>query len=673
MKPKFLLTVFTAFIVVCTSNAQDFRLGKVSLQELKEKVHPKDSSAVAAVLFEKAENKLVYNQENGFEIELVVRARIKIYKKGGYDLANKSLRYYLVNNSREKVSFSEVATYNLVDGKIEKTKLKSDGEFDEVINKYWGQKKIVMPNVKEGSVIEYEYVLHSPNIGNPRDWYFQSDIPVNYSEYINSIPEYFVYNTNLKGFISPKVTVEKHNKSLRIDSKERVTGTGFGTTRTNFSSEDIPYTETRTTYLVENMPAIKEESFVNNIRNYTTSLEQELSMTQFPNSMPKMYSTNWDAVVKTIYDYEDFGLELNKTGYFEEDLNQILKGITSVEEKIAVIFTFVKTKVKWNGYHGYSCEEGVRKAYKTGVGNVADINLMLTAMLRYSELNANPVLLSTRSNGISFFPNRTAFNYVISAVETDKGLILMDATEKYSVPNVLPLRDLNWSGRLIRKNGSSEDVDLMPKVNSKEFANVALDVDTHGVINGKVKLYHANHEALRFRQNHIVTNKDAYLESLENKNNNIEINDYVRENELDLAKPIIENYTFKDTKTAEIINNKIYLSPLIFFSLRENPFKQEVREYPVDFGYPIQEKYSITLKIPEGYEVESLPKAMTVDGGENIGMYKFVIGNNNGVIQIVSTSDIYSPIVTPEYYQVLKDFFQKSIEKQNEKIVLKKI
>jgi hypothetical protein len=57
------------------------------------------------------------------------------------------------------------------------------------------------------------------------------------------------------------------------------------------------------------------------------------------------------------------------------------------------------------------------KAYKDKTGNVAEINLMLTAMLRYAGLNANPVLVSTRSNGIAMFPNRTAFNYVIAAVE----------------------------------------------------------------------------------------------------------------------------------------------------------------------------------------------------------------------------------------------------------------
>jgi hypothetical protein len=50
---------------------------------------------------------------------------------------------------------------------------------------------------------------------------------------------------------------------------------------------------------------------------------------------------------------------------------------------------------------------------------------MLTAMLRYAGLTANPVLVSTRSNGIAPFPNRTAFNYV---AETPKGLVLLDAS-----------------------------------------------------------------------------------------------------------------------------------------------------------------------------------------------------------------------------------------------------
>lgn len=671
MKFNFFTITLILFLTVGIAQAQDFKLGKVSIEELKEKIHPRDSAAAAAVLFEKAENKLVYSQEHGFSIELVVKARIKIYKKEGYDWANKSVRYYLSNASKESVMFSDVVTYNLVDGKIEKTKLKSDGEFDEMINKYWGQKKITMPNVKEGSVIEYEYTLRSPNIGSPRDWYFQSDIPVNRSEYINYIPEFFVFNTNVKGFIQPKITVEKLNKNILLSSKERVNNGQV--TSTNFVNENVPYLETKTTYVVENMPAIKEEAFVNNIRNYTTSIEQELSMTKFPNSMPKSYSTDWESVVKTIYEYEDFGPELNKTGYFEEDLKTVLTGLNSQEEKINAILNYVKSSVKWNEYYGYSCNDGVRKAYKDKTGNVAEINLMLTAMLRHAGLNANPVLISTRSNGISFFPNRTAFNYVIAAVENGDQLILLDGSDSFSVPNVLPFRALNWFGRLIRKDGSSIAVDLMPKELSIDQKTMSFSFNEKGEVVGKIRSQKTKHRASLFRENIKGEKEDTYLEKLENNNNKIEISEYSRNNEKELNLPAVESYSFLGTNLIENIGGKFYIDPLLFLTHKQNPFKQENREYPVDYGFPFLDKLAVTIEIPEGYKVESLPKSTTLKMNEDLGVFKYLIGLNGNTIQVSVSNQINSSLVSADDYVNLKAYYQKMIEKESEKIILSKI
>ena len=70
-----------------------------------------------------------------------------------------------------------------------------------------------MPNVKEGSVIEYKYTIRTNNIGMLRDFDFQTDIPVNYSEYKTYIPEYFIYNTKMKGFVMPQDPVEKYQKA----------------------------------------------------------------------------------------------------------------------------------------------------------------------------------------------------------------------------------------------------------------------------------------------------------------------------------------------------------------------------------------------------------------------------------------------------------------------------
>jgi hypothetical protein len=426
------LVIVIAFLSFTNINAQEFKLGKVTIAELEEKVHPKDSSAVAAMLFNNGNVRFEYIEGQGLLMILEVKTKIKIYKKEGYDWANKAVSKY-IGTDGEIVHFSDAATYNLVDGKVVKTKLDKNGEFDEQINKYYGRKKIVLPNVKEGSIIEYSYTLRSKSIADIRDWYFQASIPVNHSEYDITILEYLTYNKQTKGYVYPKIT-----------------------------NENAYNQQSRTKFVLENIPAMKDENFVNNIDNYKASVSYELAMINIPGKYYKTFSSDWESVTKTIYDNDSFGEELNKTGYFEGDITKLLTGLNTQPEKIAAILNYVKSSVKWNDYTGYSCNDGVKQAYKDNTGNIAEINLMLTAMLRYANLTANPVLVSTRSNGIAMFPNRTAFNYVIAAVETAKGLVLLDASDKFSTPNVLPLRDLNWIGRLIRKDGTSEGVDLMP-------------------------------------------------------------------------------------------------------------------------------------------------------------------------------------------------------------------
>ncbi|WP_281227810.1 DUF3857 domain-containing protein [Flavobacterium aquiphilum] len=667
------LTYLLLILFCLNANAQEFKLGKVSIAELEQKKHPKDTAAVAAILFKKGEVKFQYIQGEGFKVITEVAMRIKIYKKEGYDWANYAIRFLPGTGSiKENVLYSDAVTYNLVDGKIEKTKLKSEGEFEEKMDRYWSRKKITMPNVKEGSVVEFSYRITSNRIGTLREFYFQNDIPVDYVEYKTYVPEYFIYNSKMKGFITPQINIEKSPKSFVITSKER-TGSGFNTTTTNFSTDKIEYIETKTTYITKDMPSMKEEAFVNNIDNYTTSLVQELSMTKYPNEPLKPYSTDWDAVVKTIYDNDDFGAELNKTGYFENDLKAVVAGLTTQDEIVSAVLNYVKSTVKWNEYYGYSCNDGVKKAYKDKSGNVAEINLMLTAMLRSAGLKANPVLISTRANGISIFPNHSAFNYVIAAVESNEGLILLDATSKFSTPNVLPFRDLNWMGRLIRKDGTSEEVDLMPKKASNNSVTMVYSVDASGKITGKLRYLRTDHNAMRFRSEIENVKEEDYLEKLENENEKIEIADYKRANEKDVKMPIVETCSFTGANLCEIIGEKMYINPLLFFTKEQNPFKQEVREFPIDYGFPFKDSYTINISIPSGYMIETLPKSTALNMEGNIGAFKFISQTTDNIIQLSISHQINTPIVSADYYSMLKDYYQGMIAKETEKIVLKRI
>ncbi|MDI1257617.1 MAG: DUF3857 domain-containing protein [Flavobacterium sp.] len=671
MKTRIATVITLLMVTILTVNAQKFELGKVTIEELQEKNHPREVSAPAAVLFERGSTYFTFSESSGsFQITTEIEVRIKIYTKEGYEWSNKTIQYYTGDNPGERVDISKAYTYNLVNGKIEKTKLKSDGEFTEKINKFWSTKKITMPNVKEGSVIEYKYTIDSPYTSTLPQWTFQSSIPVNYSEYKTAIPEYYSYNAAFKGFIAPVMTKESKSRSLNITSKER---NGDYVTKTTYTTDRIDYSESSVTYVEKDLPAMKDEDFVNNINNYTSSVSHELSMVKWPNSPIKTFSTDWESVAKTIYDRDDFGVELNKTGYFEDDIKALTAGLTNDAEKTAAIFNYVKSNIKWDEYYGYSCNEGVRRAYKDRIGNVAEINLMLTAMLRYVDITANPVLVSTRSNGIPLFPSRSAFNYVIAAVELPGHVLLLDATEKYAMPGILPVRDLNWFGRLIRKDGTSAQIDLIPNNVSKEVVNLMFSVNSNGEINGKMRTQFSDQKALAYRQRNVGLNKDAYLEKLENENNKIEISEYARENELDLGKPVVESFSFKETKGTDVIGDKIYFSPLLFLAEIENPFKQEKREYPVDFAYPTEYKYNINIEIPDGYVLESMPQPSSISTENKMGVFKFSIANTGNKIQVIVVSDMNEAIVPAENYQMLKDFYQKMIEKQTEKIVLKKV
>jgi hypothetical protein len=667
IRNKILLLCCIIFYISAT--AQTFELGKVSKAELEEKSHPLEPGAEAAILYESGTTYLEYSDKDGFTMVTEAEIRIKIYSKSGYDWANKSISYYVGQNPSETVDFSKAVTYNLVNGAIEKTKLKSEGEFQESINKYYSQKKIAMPNVREGSVVEYKYAIRSPYLSTFPTWNFQNKIPVNYSEYVTRIPEYYTYQTNLKGYITPKLEKSSATRSYTFTTKER---SGNYVTSTTFDTERINYNDNITTYKAEKMPSIKDENYVNNVMNYTSSIDHELSMVKFPNKPIKSYSATWDDVVKLIYESDSFGAELKKNNYFEADLSPILNEQQTKPEKIALIFNYVKSRMNWNSFRGYNCNDGVNKAYKAKVGNTAEINLMLTAMLRYAGIDANPVLLSTRGNGIAIFPNRTAFDYVIAAVEVENGLIFLDATDKNSLPDILPIRTLNWWGRIVRPNGSSAEVDLMPKSNSKDVVNMIATLDGDGKLNGNIREQYFDYNAFLYRVNYRNVAQESYLEKLEQRYNGLEINEYKSASD-DFSKPVVETYTFNHNASAEIIGDKMYFSPLFFFREEENPFIQETREYPVDFIFPNQDKYAFTVNIPEGYVVESLPQSLSLKMGENVGNYKFMISSTGKQIQLISTLDINEAIVAPAEYETLKSFYKQMIEKQNEKIVLKKV
>lgn len=670
---RFFSSICTVLFCITFSFSQKIELGNVTINELTQKQHPNDPSAPAAYLFQKGTTTFDYSESDGFYISTVIESKIKIYSKDGYDFGNFQISFYTPSSgSAEKVVISKAYTYNEVGGKIEKIKLKSASEFTEKINKNWSQKKIALSEVKEGSIVEYKVEIRSPYITNFPVWDFQKAVPVDYSEYNTHIPEYFFYNIHQKGSLAPEVKQVTRTNSINLSYKENVlTGNVMQMPKT--VSEKVEFKENHTTYILQNIPAIKNESFVNNINNYRVALHHELAGRRMPNSGYDDYATNWETVTRSIYESESFGEELKRTSFFESDVNSLIGGVSDVNTRAFIIFNFVKERMTWNERYGFVTDEGLKKAYSQKSGNTADINLLLLSMLRYVGVDANPILLSTRSNGVPLYPNRTAFNYVIVAIEIPDGLILLDASNKFSVPNILPTEALNWNGRLIRKNGSSTAVNLMPGFLSKEATTVIAALSEDGIMSGKVRVQESEYNAFLYRNSSFGLSQQSSIERLEKSHNGIEVTEFKVVNESDLSKPIVRDFSFAHNNLVEVISGKMYFSPMLFFALSENPFKMDTREFPIDFIFPRSDKYAISITIPEGYTVEFLPEASNIVLEDEMIVFKYNVKQVGNIIQLAAQIDINQAIVAPVYYEMLKGFFKAFVEKNNEKIILSKM
>ncbi len=671
MKKVFISLLMMLFI--SQFYAQNYKFGKVSKEELLEKVYPLDATANAVVLYKKRYTSFSYMAGKGFLIDTEIHERIKIYNKEGYDWATKRVRLYTPKSGdKDDVSILDADTFVLENEKIESYKLRKSDIFNEQYNKYWSDEKFTMPNVVDGCVVEWRYKITSPYKSIDKVD-LQLAIPIKKLECKIVIPEYYVYNVRQVGFETIEYVESSKNEGFTVSGVQRDNGNPMMVTQQQ-QGQRVDYRSKVLEISKDNMPALFEEPYVNDIDNYRSSLQFELSAVNWPNEPIKYYSSDWGDVVKTIYDEAEFGAELKKTSYFEDDLAPIMNANTDPSKLMSAIFEFVKKKVKWNTYRGVFTEKGVRSAYKDGIGNTADINLMLVAMLRAAKLTANPLVLSTRDHGIPLFPTINGFNYVIAAVEIGDKRYLLDATDAYAMPNVLPKHDLNFQGRIIKDDKTSEVVDLMATEPASTSTIMSVQLDDSASLSGFIRTSYTNLHALEYRNNYSKVTEETMLTKLGERYSGLEISEVKLSNKEDITFPITELFTFSANNSADIIGNKIYFKPLFFNSVSKSPFKLEKREFPIDYGTANSYTTRVSIAIPEGYKIESLPESVAFALKDNLGVFRYQVSKATETsISVYSSLQINSSILPSTIYTELKKFYSAMVDKNLERVVLVKI
>lgn len=650
------LVLVSLLLASIVSFSQTMDLEDVTVEMLLKNQSTIDNNANAEVLYEKALVTFMLS-DGKWKYQMEVTKRIKIYTKDGYEEANIEIPYYegKQKTDEEDLKYITAKTYYLEDGKVKMQKIKKKDIYKVELNEFFSAKKFTFPKVQDGVVLEYSYIEQSPHIQTLPKWYFQSTIPVAYSEYETQIPvQFFGYRSQLRGYNQ----LLTENREFR----SKVVGLLNGNYNKINQSKYYGYA----------FPAIESENHINNISNYITSIFFELSSYKLNtlDNMNVLVST-WDDVANALKKSATYSKELKRTSYFENDIDEILDGENTDFEKASEILAFIKKKVKWNKINGRYCSDTLDKIYEEGIGSVADINIMLTAMLRYAKFEANPVYVSTISNGIPVFPTITGYNYIITRVLIDDTFYLLDASNPYSGFNLLPSRTMNWKGLELTPTENNE-VELVPKKQSKINFNVFAKINNDGTLIGQCRVYYFDQFALNARNAFTETSEEKVMETYQENLKANDLYEFSQTNLNDLELPLVQTFKFDSINSyIEKIGEKLYLSPLLFLTSDENPFQAKDRNYPIDYTYPKQYIYRLIIELPDAYQIEYMPEN-NIFKLANLLAFKYVVNESNGKLIIDVSKDIFTHTVPPAYYHSLREYYITMLDKENEKVVLVK-
>jgi hypothetical protein len=648
-----LLALLQLTIYSCFAQGNGFPFGAVSSKELAMTNYAGDSLATALVLDEFGE---VYFNESTGNMIVEFHQKIKILKLDGVRYGNFTFTLRKNENDFEKLIAVEGATHVLSSGTIKRFDLDKKSVFREE-NRNYTKVSFTLPNVTVGAIVEVKYIFSSPFILVLYPWEFQADTPKLRSEFRALIPANYVYNASLRGYLKLST-----NETKVIRDCFSIGGAKADCSLLRFEMKDIP--------------AFREEEFMTAKSNFLSQINFELSEIRYFDGRHDKVTKEWKDVEQELFEHQDFGNQIKKArNILDDKVKEITNGTDDPLQKAKLIFNWVKRHYTWNEYDGKYADKGVKFALENSKGNVGDINLSLLGALQLAKLDANPVILSTRSNGLpnSLYPVLSEFNYVIVQLQIGEQVYLLDATEPLAGFGLLPERCLNGTGRLLAKKDSRE-VQLISKAKEKSVTSLNISLREDGTLAGTMRVISYDYKALeKRRQIQSFGKVENYSASLERewslqtvRNMSIE---YLGEHE----KPLTETMEIEFNRDDLANVNRVYFNPFVVGRWTTNPFKLKERNFPVDFGTPQEETVLVVVEYPPGFTFDEMPKDVAMALPNKGGRFTFSCGNIGNKLNITYTLSLSKAIYEAQEYPYLKELFARIVQiRQTDLVLIKK-
>jgi hypothetical protein len=646
---RYLLSLATIFLLTATlalSGSLAFaepKPAKDVLEGAPEKSDYPNSDAVIML------NKRVVNVKKNATKSFTVFNRVKVFNKEGRQKFGEVTIPYIAGSGQPELNHIRTIT---PEGKVIKpdkdairdvtpAKLQDYPMYSDVKNKV-----ISMPGLTNGAIIDYSYTL-TPERSFLKDdfsssWLFRSKQPVINSHYQVSYPtDMDVQWTSFGADLSPLVEEEEGRKTL--------------------------------TWKQSNLPKI----------------------TQQP-GMPPVRRISDRILVTSIESWEYYASEFWKLAKGRAAVNsairkkakELTKGLTTEQEKIQAIYNYVATKIRYVAIElgrGKVQPHKASEVFRNKYGDCKDKATLMVSMLDVVGIEAHPVLILSGLNAKTDFeepPPAKGMNHAIVAVETDKGLDLMDPTCDVCPYDYLPDSDRGKKAlAIVPEDGEVKKIvktDRFDPADSQVNVSQKVTIDEKGNTETSIEISHTGYNSYSlksFLESYSkVRRKQIYRGVLSQLESGARLENFSVSNLEDVDKRLKLKLSYKKDGLADSLGNSLVFQtpPTLRIPLDRN-FDKSVsltvkeRKYPVQL-VPATFTQKTEISVAKGSEVV-LPDGVSVEN--KWASYESSYEKSDGTIKLTRKFTKKASEVPVEGYGAFQKLVNKMSKDRSNKFQVK--
>lgn len=515
--------------------------------------------------------------------------RIKVYSDEPLSIAEASLvgiPYYFADGI-EQILHIEGVTHQPDDSR---SFLSPDRLRMADLNSRYRMIEFEMPDVRQGSVIEYKYRLERRYIEELPDFYFSERVPVR-----RAVLHF--ENSDLVRY-----DVIKENADFEIEYEEvRVDTSSVPLIFTYRRPEPVLYQK----WSAEEVPPVDASAFISSIDDVRGKLRFQISEFGAPR---QPLENSWEFVTAQIlrnnnpFDYIEQFPNLHELG------REIASGLETLAAAQDSIFQLVNTRAEFNGQGAIFADSNLNQVLFREPANLAEINLTLFAILRGAGIDAKPVYYSSREFGRinPEFPSLYQFNRMLVVSRIDENFYFMDASYPFSLPDLIRVESYNDQGLVVSESGH-EWLNIEPGLSRFGLdirLNASLSGDGH--LEGELVAEASGYPAREIRRD-LSSGKpfeEIVADTFFDIYGDVEIGQSeITPDRFDRNKVRVRS-RFRIPNYSITFSDGLEFRPMVVGYLFENPFQTTERRVPVTLDAPEKLSIQYRIELPNGFSFD---------------------------------------------------------------------